>query len=72
MKTSSINIFRLFCLSFASFALKLIDIFINYNINVNLTKFFRSFRVINFLFDDNVNLFCNVNSNIIFNDEIFL
>ena len=64
--------FRLFRASFASFASDLIDISVNYNTKVNSTEFFCSLHVSDSLSDDNINLFCNVDSNVIFNDEFFL
>ena len=66
-----VKIFRLFRVSFTSFASILIDIFVNYDTKINLIKFFRSFYINEFSFDDSVNLFYNINNNFIFNDEIF-
>ena len=67
-----VKIFHLFRVNFINFASILIDIFVNYNTRINLIEFFRSFYISNFSFDDNVNLFCNVDNNLIFNDEILL
>ena len=51
MRVSYVNMFRLFHVSFTSFASNLINISANYNIKINSTKFFRSFYVNDFLFD---------------------
>ena len=72
MRTSSVNMFRLFHVSFASSASNLIDTSVNYNTKVSLTEFSRPFCVSDSSLDDSANLFCNVNSNVIFSDEIFL
>ena len=72
MKANSANMFRLFRVNFASFASNLIDISANCNTEVNSIEFSRSLCVSNFSFDDNINLFCNVDSNVIFNEEVFL
>ena len=70
IEVNFINIFYLFRVSSTSSALILIDIFVNYNTKVNLIEFFRSFCVNDFSFDDNVNLFYNIDNNFVFNDEI--
>ena len=67
-----VKIFRLFRVSLTNFASTLIDIFVNCNMKINLIEFFYSFCVNDFSFDDNINLFCNVNNNFVFNDEILL
>ena len=71
IEVNFVKIFRLFRVNFMNFASILINIFINYNTKINLIEFSRSLCVNNSLFDDNVNLFCNVDNNLIFNDEIF-
>ena len=72
MKINSANMFRLFRASFASSVSNLINTFANYNTKVSSTEFFRSFCVNDFSLDDNANLFCNVDNNVIFSDETFL
>ena len=64
--------FRLFRASFASSTSNLIDISANCNIKVNSTEFFRSLCASDFSFNNNANLFYNVDSNVIFNNEILL
>ena len=71
MKSNFINMFRLFHVNFANSVSNLIDISVNYNMKVNSIEFFPSFCVSDFSFNNNVNLFCNIDSNVIFNDEIF-
>ena len=71
MRINSINTFRLFRVNFASSALNLIDTSANCNIKVNSTEFFRSLCVNDSSFNNSVNLFCNVDNNLIFNDKIF-
>ena len=71
MRASSVNMFRLFRVSFASSVLNLIDISVNYNTKVSSIEFFRSLCVSDFSFDDNINLFCNVDNNVIFSDKVF-
>ena len=71
MEASSVNMFRLFRVRFASSASNLIDTSANYNTKVSSIEFFRSFCVSDSSFDDSANLFCNVDSNVIFSDEIF-
>ena len=71
IEANSAKIFRLFRVSSTSFASILIDTSVNCNTEVSSTEFFRSFYVSDSSSDDNVNLFCNVDSNLIFNDEIF-
>ena len=66
-----IKVFRLFRVSSTSFTLILINIFINYNTKINSIEFFRSLCVNDSSFNNNINLFYNVNNNLIFNDEIF-
>ena len=70
MKVNFVNIFRLFRVNFASFASNLIDISVNYNTKINSTEFYRSLCVSDSSRDNNVNLFYNIDNNIIFNDEI--
>ena len=72
IKVNFVKIFRLFRVSSTNFTSILIDIFVNYNTKVNSIKFFRSLCVSDFSFDDNINLFCNIDNNFVFNDEIFL
>ena len=71
IKASFVKVFRLFRVNFANFASILIDICVNYNIKVNLIEFPRSFCVNDFSFNDNINLFYNINNNLIFNNKIF-
>ena len=71
IETSFVKIFHLFRVNFMNFASILIDISVNYNIRISLIEFFRSFCVSDFSLDDNVNLFYNIDNNLIFNDEIF-
>ena len=71
IEANSVNMSRLFRVSFASFALNLIDTSVNCNTKISSTEFFRPLYISDFSSDDNVNLFCNVDSNVIFNDEIF-
>ena len=71
IEVNFIKIFHLFRINFTNSASILIDIFINCNIKINLIKFFCSFCVNNSLFNDNINLFCNVNNNFVFNNKIF-
>ena len=72
IEVNFVNISRLFRISFASFVSNLIDIFVNCNTKTSLIEFFRSFCFSDFSFDDNINLFYNVDNNEIFNDKIFL
>ena len=58
-----VKIFRLFRVSFMNFALILINTFVNYNTKVNSNEIFHLFCVNDSLFDDNVDLFCNINNN---------
>ena len=71
MRASSANIFRLFRVSFASSTSDLIDISASCNMRVSSTESSRSLYVSDSSFDDNVNLFCNVDSNVIFSNETF-
>ena len=71
MKANFVNMFRLFRISFANFASNLINISVNYNTKINLIKFLYLLCVNNSSFDDNVDLFYNVDNNVIFNDETF-
>ena len=64
IEVNFVNIFYLFRISLISFALMLINISINCNIKINSTEFFQSLYVNDFMFDDNVNLFCNADSNL--------
>ena len=70
MKASPVNMFRLFRVSFASSALNLIDTPASCNTRVSSIEFSRPLCVNDSSSDDNVNLFYNVDSNVIFNDEI--
>ena len=72
IEASSINISRLFQISFASFASNSIKISVNYNIKINSIEFFCSFCVSDSSFDDSANLFYNVNNDVIFNNKILL
>ena len=72
IETSSANIFRLFRINSTNFASILINISVNNNIKISLTKFFRLLSDNNFSVNNNVNLFCNINNNFIFNVETFL
>ena len=72
IKINFIEIFYLFRVSLINFTLILIDIFVNYNTKINLIEFFRLLCVNNFLFNNNVNLFYNVDNNFLFYNEIFL
>ena len=66
-----VKIFYLFRVNSTNFASILINTSVNRDTKVNLIEFFRSLCVNDFLSDDNINLFCNVDNNLIFNDEIF-
>ena len=72
IKINSVNISRLSRVSFSNFTLNLIDTSVNCNTKINLIKFSHPFCVNDFSFDDNVNLFYNINSNVIFNNKISL
>ena len=72
IEVNFVKISRLFRVSSTSSASILIDISVNYNTKINLIVFFRSLCVSDFSFNDNVNLFYNVDNNLIFNDKIFL
>ena len=72
IEVNSANIFRLFYVNLMNFASILINTSANYNTKVSLTEFFRLFCISNFSFNDNVNLFCNIDNNFVFNVEIFL
>ena len=71
IEVNFVKIFRLFRVNSMNFILILIDIFVNYNTKINSIKFSCLFYVDDFLFNDNVNLFCNVDNNFVFNDKIF-
>ena len=68
------RIFILFAdnVSSTSFTSILINISADYKTKVSSTKFFHLLCVRNFSFNNNVNLFCNVDNNFMFNVEIFL
>ena len=70
MKLILLKIF--FHINFANFALILINTSVDYNIKINLIKFFYLFYVHNFSLNNNINLFCNINNNLMFNNKIFL
>ena len=65
MRTNFTNMFRLFRIIW-------IDTSVDYNIKINSIKFFHMLCVNDFLFNNSINLFCNIDSNVIFNDKIFL
>ena len=72
IEINSVNIFRLFYVSLISFAKILINIPVKNNMKINSIQLSRLFCVSNSSFNNNVNLFYNINSNLIFNVEIFL
>ena len=66
-----VNISHLLRISFTSSVSNLINIFANCNIKFNSIEFSRPLCINDSSLDDDINLFYNVNSNVIFNDEIF-
>ena len=71
IEASFVNIFRPFRANFTSSTSNLIDISVNCNTRIDSTEFFCSLYVDDSSSDDSVNIFCNVNSNMIFNDTRF-
>ena len=64
-----IKIFHLFGVNFMNSASILINISVNYNTKINSIKFFRLLCVNDFSFNNNINLFYNIDNNLIFNDK---